>query len=79
MLLGRAVSPACRTADVRSLAQAAYAERHLPSGHLDAVRLGILADALEEAGAADALVAHLRSSGPHVRGCWAVDLVLAKE
>jgi predicted RNA-binding Zn-ribbon protein involved in translation (DUF1610 family) len=25
------------------------------------------------------LLAHLRSGGPHVRGCWAVDLVLGKE
>jgi hypothetical protein len=25
------------------------------------------------------LLAHLRSPGPHVRGCWAVDLVLGKE
>lgn len=25
------------------------------------------------------LLAHLRSPGPHVRGCWALDLVLGKE
>src|SRR5262249_4681038 len=25
------------------------------------------------------LLAHLRSPGPHVRGCWAVDLLLGKE
>ena len=25
------------------------------------------------------LVAHLRSPGPHVRGCWALDLILGKE
>ncbi len=25
------------------------------------------------------LLAHLRSAGPHVRGCWAVDLVLGKD
>jgi hypothetical protein len=24
------------------------------------------------------LLGHLRSPGPHVRGCWAVDLVLGK-
>jgi hypothetical protein len=42
-------------------------------------RLPILADALEDAGCADAeLLGHLRSPGPHVRGCWAVDLVLGK-
>jgi hypothetical protein len=39
-------------------------------------RLPILADALEDAGCDDAeLLAHLRGPGPHVRGCWAVDVV----
>jgi hypothetical protein len=42
-------------------------------------RLPILADALEDAGCTDAdLLGHLRGPGPHVRGCWAVDLVLGK-
>jgi hypothetical protein len=42
-------------------------------------RLPILADALEEAGCdAAELLSHLRGPGPHVRGCWAVDLVLGK-
>jgi hypothetical protein len=64
---------------VVSLAEAAYEERHLPSGQLDAARLAVLSDALEESGCADIdLLAHLRSPGPHVRGCWAVDLVLGK-
>jgi hypothetical protein len=37
----------------------------------------VLADALEEAGCGDAdLLGHLRSPGPHVRGCLAVDLLL---
>jgi len=41
--------------------------------------LPILADALEEAGCADTdVLAHLRWPGPHVRGCWALDLVLGK-
>jgi hypothetical protein len=41
--------------------------------------LPILADALEEAGCTDAeILAHCRSSGEHVRGCWVVDLVLGK-
>jgi hypothetical protein len=61
------------------LARAAYDERQLPSGHLDPGHLAVLADALEEAGCGDAvLMAHLRSPGPHVRGCWAVDLVLGR-
>jgi hypothetical protein len=42
-------------------------------------RLPILADALEEAGCAEAdLLAHLRGPAPHVRGCWALDLLLGK-
>ena len=45
---------------------------------LDPDRLSVLADALEEAGAEGELVAHLRGSGPHVRGCWAIDLVYGK-
>jgi hypothetical protein len=65
-----------RQAEVIALARAAYDERQLPGGELDPHRLAVLADALEEAGAPDELVAHLRSPGPHVRGCWAVDLCL---
>src|SRR5262249_8541137 len=39
-------------------------------------RLPILADALEEAGCTDAaILEHCRGPGPHVRGCWVVDLV----
>jgi hypothetical protein len=61
---------------VRRLAEAAYEERQLPSGHLDPTRLGVLADALEEAGCPDAeLLGHLRGPGPHVRGCFAADAV----
>jgi hypothetical protein len=64
---------------VAKLAEAAYAERQPPSGVLDNARLMVLADALEEAGCADAeLLWHLRDGGPHVRGCHAVDLLLNK-
>jgi hypothetical protein len=43
-------------------------------------RIPLLADALEDAGCTDAeLLGHLRGPGPHVRGCWAVDVVLGKE
>jgi hypothetical protein len=36
--------------------------------------------ALEEAGCIAAeLPAHVREPGPHVRGCWAVDLILSKD
>ena len=65
---------------VPKLAQAIYEERSLPSGHLDPARLVVLADMLEEASCNDAdLLSHLRGPGPHVRGCWAVDLVLGRE
>jgi hypothetical protein len=41
--------------------------------------LPVLADALEEAGCGDeALLAHCRGAGPHVRGCWVLDLLLGK-
>ena len=40
----------------------------------------ILADALQDAGCDNGdILAHCRSDGPHVRGCWAVDLVLGNE
>jgi hypothetical protein len=65
---------------VRRLAQAAYEERQLPEGTLDAARLALLADALLDAACEDEeLMAHCRGSGPHVRGCWAVDLILGRE
>jgi hypothetical protein len=64
---------------VVKLAEAAYQERQLPSGVLENIRLMVLADALEEAGCADAeLLGHLRDGGLHVRGCHAVDLLLNK-
>jgi hypothetical protein len=64
---------------VPRLAQAAYDERRLPEGTLDPARLGILADALLDAGCDDEeLLAHLRSPGPHVRGCFEVDIVLGR-
>jgi hypothetical protein len=74
-----AFDPAWRTADVQALADAAYEER-LSTFDLDPVRLSVLADALEDGGCRDEpLLAHLRGPGPHVRGCWALDLVLGKQ
>jgi hypothetical protein len=46
----------------------------------DSERMAVLADALEEAGCTEkAILDHLRGPRSHVRGCWLVDLVLAKE
>jgi hypothetical protein len=68
-----------RESTVRQLAEAAYQERSLPSGHLDTGRLAVVADALEEAGCTDAeLLEHLRSPGPHVRGCFAIDVLTGR-
>jgi hypothetical protein len=70
---------AWQSPQVVALAQAAYDDRELPAGTLDVARLAVLADALEEAGCdRPDLLGHLRGPGPHVRGCWAVDLVLGK-
>jgi hypothetical protein len=45
----------------------------------DFIDMPILADALEEAGCIDQeILAHCRTGGEHVRGCWVVDLVLGK-
>ena len=62
-----------RTTDAIGLARAIYDDRAFD-------RLPILADALMDAGCDDEdILAHCRTDGPHVRGCWVVDLVLGKE
>ncbi len=64
--------PAWFAPTVVSIADALYRDRAFD-------RLPILADALEEAGCTNAdLLLHCRQPGEHVRGCWAVDLVLGK-
>src|SRR5439155_8378323 len=68
------------TPTVTQLAQAAYDVRILPSGQLDRAHLAILADALLDAGCHnDDILAHCRGPGPHVRGCWVIDLLLGKQ
>jgi hypothetical protein len=65
--------PAWKTPAVVQLARCLYEERRFED-------MPVLADALEEAGCQDATVlGHCRGSGPHVQGCWVVDLLLGKE
>lgn len=65
---------------VPRLAQTIYEGPHSPDGALDASHLALLADALLDAGTdQEELLAHLREPGViHVRGCWALDLLLGK-
>jgi hypothetical protein len=68
-----ALLPAWRTDTVVSLA-------HQMTESCDFSAMPILADALQDAGCDNAdILSHCRGPGPHVRGCWVVDLVLGKE
>jgi hypothetical protein len=67
------------TPTVKALAEAAYDERILPGGELDPLRMSVLADALEDAGATGESVEHLRSKGLHIRGCWVVNALTGRE
>lgn len=67
-----AIEPAWVTPTVVGLAEGIYAERAFD-------RLPILADALQDAGCEHVdILSHCRGPGPHVRGCWVVDLLLGK-
>jgi len=68
-----APDPNWQSETVLALATRIYAERAFD-------RMPILADALEEAGCDNAdILSHCRGDGPHVRGCWVVDLLLDRE
>ncbi|HEX3149646.1 MAG TPA: hypothetical protein VHR66_16340 [Gemmataceae bacterium] len=68
-----AFDPRWRTSDSVGVARGIYEDRAFE-------RMPILADALMDAGCDDEQVlSHCRGEGPHVRGCWVVDLVLGKE
>jgi hypothetical protein len=69
-----AFDPAWRTDTALTLAKQMYDAREFSA-------TPILADALQDAGCdAEELLSHLRDpSATHVRGCWAIDLVLGKE
>jgi len=65
--------PRWRTSDVVDVARGIYEDKAFE-------RMPILADALMDAGCEnEEIIGHCRGDGPHVRGCWVVDLVLGKE
>jgi hypothetical protein len=65
--------PVWFTSTAVALAQGIYGDRAFD-------RMPILADALQDAGCEDeAVLDHCRGPGPHVRGCWVVDLLLRKD
>jgi hypothetical protein len=67
------VDSAWLTSDVLALARGIYDEKAFD-------RMPILADALQDAGCdSEEVLNHCRGPGPHVRGCWVVDLVLGKQ
>jgi hypothetical protein len=67
-----AAEPEWLTTTVLALARLMYESRDFSS-------MPILADALQDAGCdSDDILTHCRGPGPHVRGCWVVDLILEK-
>jgi hypothetical protein len=67
-----AFDPAWLTSTVRAMARGMYEGREFSA-------MPILADALQDAGCeSEELLGHCRGPGPHVRGCWVVDLVLGQ-
>lgn len=66
------LDPSWLTPNVVDLARTIYEERAFD-------RLPILSDALMDAGCEDEqILAHCRTTGQHVRGCWVVDLILER-
>jgi hypothetical protein len=66
------LNPSWLTTTVHSLASGIYDDRAFD-------RLPILADALQDAGCDNEdILCHCRQTGEHVRGCWALDLLLNK-
>jgi hypothetical protein len=68
-----AIDPSCFTSTVIALAEKIYQERAFD-------RMPILADALQDAGCENEdVLNHCRSEGPHVRGCWVIDLLTVRK
>jgi hypothetical protein len=68
-----AIDPSWLTSTVIAVARGVYADRAFD-------RMPILADALQDARCDDTdILSHCRSEGPHVRGCWVIDLILGNQ
>jgi hypothetical protein len=68
-----ALDRAWLTSTVVALARGIYADRAFD-------RMTILADALQDAGCDNEdVLNHCRVEGPHVRGCWVIDLLTGRE
>ncbi len=66
------IDPAWLSSNAVALARTIYEERAFD-------RMPELADGLDAAGCHDAeILGHCRQAGPHVRGCWVVDLILGQ-
>lgn len=77
-IFGNPFRPVTFSAEWRTETAVALARQMYESREFGA--MPILADALQDAGCDDAdILNHCRGDGPHVRGCWVVDLVLGKE
>jgi len=67
------LNPSWLTSTVLALATGIYSEKAFD-------RMPILADALQDAGCDnDEILQHCRGPGPHVRGCFLIDLLLGKK
>jgi hypothetical protein len=67
------LSPSWLTSTVVSLANQMYDSR-------DFSAMPILADALQDCGCDnEEILTHCRGPGPHVKGCWAIDLLTGRE
>lgn len=65
--------PSWLTSTVTAIARGMYESR-------DFSAMPILADALQDAGCDnDDVLSHCRGTGPHVRGCWVIDLLTGRK
>jgi hypothetical protein len=76
-IFGNPFRPAAFSAEWRTSTAVAIAKGMYESRDFSA--MPILADALQDAGCDNEdILNHCRGPGPHVRGCWVVDLILGK-